>query len=86
MTNPTYVKFFEEFGIDDVSSVGGKNASLGEMYQKLSGKGVRIPNGYDSMSLNPDTVLKTTRTVLELEHRRAGISRKELAPNTAGGG
>jgi pyruvate,water dikinase len=46
MTNPRYVKFFEEFGIDDVSSVGGKNASLGEMYQMLSGKGVRIPNGY----------------------------------------
>ena len=42
--------------------------------------------GIDSMSLNPDTVLKTTRTVLELEHRRAGVSRKELAPNTAGGG
>ena len=42
--------------------------------------------GIDSMSLNPDTVLKTTRTVLELEHCRAGISRKELAPNTAGGG
>jgi pyruvate,water dikinase len=46
MTKPVYVKFFEEFGIEDVSSVGGKNASLGEMYQKLSGKGVRIPNGY----------------------------------------
>jgi pyruvate,water dikinase len=46
MTNPRYVKFFEEFGIDDVASVGGKNASLGEMYRKLSGKGVRIPNGY----------------------------------------
>ena len=42
--------------------------------------------GIDSISLNPDTVLKMTRTVLELEHRRAGISRKELAPNTAGGG
>jgi len=46
MTKPVYVKFFEEFGIEDVSSVGGKNASLGEMYQKLSGKGVRIPHGY----------------------------------------
>jgi pyruvate,water dikinase len=30
--------------------------------------------GIDSMSLNPDTVLKTTRTVLELEHRRAGMT------------
>jgi pyruvate,water dikinase len=46
MTSPTYIRFFEEFGIDDVSSVGGKNASLGEMYQKLSGEGVRVPNGF----------------------------------------
>lgn len=45
MRNPVYVKFFEEFGIEDVSLVG-KNASLGEMYQKLSDKGVLIPNGF----------------------------------------
>ena len=46
MREPTYVSFFEEFGIGDVASVGGKNASLGEMYQKLSGQGVRVPNGF----------------------------------------
>jgi len=37
---------FEEVGIDDVPSVGGKNASLGEMYRKLSSQGVRVPNGF----------------------------------------
>ena len=41
-----YVRFFEEFGIDDVPVVGGKNASLGEMYQKLSAAGVRVPHGF----------------------------------------
>ena len=41
-----YVRFFEEFGIGDVPLVGGKNASLGEMYRELSGDGVRIPNGF----------------------------------------
>src|SRR5208283_3436138 len=35
-----------EVGIEDVPLVGGKNASLGEMYQKLSDQGVRIPNGF----------------------------------------
>ncbi len=30
-----YVRFFEEIGIDDVPLVGGKNASLGEMYREL---------------------------------------------------
>jgi len=41
-----YIRFFEEFGIDDVPLVGGKNASLGEMYRELSGEGVRVPNGF----------------------------------------
>lgn len=46
MNSFSYVKFFEEFGIDDIASVGGKNASLGEMYQKLSQQGVRVPHGF----------------------------------------
>ena len=40
------VLWFDELGIKDVPLVGGKNASLGEMYQKLTPKGVNIPNGY----------------------------------------
>jgi pyruvate, water dikinase len=46
MNLPRYVRFFEEFGIEDVPLVGGKNASLGEMYRKLSDEGVLIPNGF----------------------------------------
>ena len=41
-----YIRFFEEMGIDDVPLVGGKNASLGEMFQKLSDQGVRVPHGF----------------------------------------
>jgi len=41
-----YVCRFRELGIDDVPLVGGKNASLGEMYQALSGEGVLVPNGF----------------------------------------
>ena len=41
-----YIRFFEEIGIDDVPSVGGKNASLGEMYRELAPAGVRVPNGF----------------------------------------
>ena len=46
MSTVGYVRFFEELGIDDVPLVGGKNASLGEMFQKLSGEGVRVPDGF----------------------------------------
>jgi len=41
-----FVKWFKEIGIDDVAEVGGKNASLGEMYRTLTQEGVRVPNGF----------------------------------------
>jgi pyruvate,water dikinase len=40
------VAWFNDLSIDDVPLVGGKNASLGEMYRNLSPKGVSIPNGF----------------------------------------
>ena len=41
-----FILWFGEVGIEDVPLVGGKNASLGEMYQKLVSKGIKIPNGF----------------------------------------
>lgn len=46
MKKPKFVRFFDELTIKDVPSVGGKNASLGEMYQRLSKAGVLVPNGF----------------------------------------
>jgi pyruvate, water dikinase len=37
---------FQKLGIEDVPKVGGKNASLGEMFQKLNPLGIRIPGGF----------------------------------------
>ena len=41
-----FILRFDEIGIEDVPYVGGKNASLGEMYRNLVPKGVHIPNGF----------------------------------------
>ena len=41
-----YILKFVELGIEDVPRVGGKNASLGEMYRELSAGGVKVPNGF----------------------------------------
>jgi pyruvate,water dikinase len=41
-----YIRWFAEIGLDDIPLVGGKNASLGEMYRALSGAGVRVPPGF----------------------------------------
>jgi len=40
------IKWFNEITIEDVAEVGGKNASLGEMYQNLTQVGVLVPNGF----------------------------------------
>jgi len=40
------ILWFQEISLNDVSRVGGKNASLGEMYRELVPKGVRVPNGF----------------------------------------
>jgi pyruvate,water dikinase len=42
----TFIRWFEEITVGDVPLVGGKNASLGEMYRSLSGASVRVPNGF----------------------------------------
>jgi len=41
-----YVTAFEDLRMTDVDSVGGKNASLGEMISQLAGAGVRVPGGF----------------------------------------
>lgn len=41
-----YIKNFDEIGLNDIGLVGGKNASLGEMYQHLVPKGIKIPPGF----------------------------------------
>lgn len=40
------IRWFDKTGIGDIASVGGKNASLGEMVRALAAKGVRVPNGF----------------------------------------
>lgn len=44
------VKIFKEINLDDIPLVGGKNASLGEMYNNLTSKGVNVPNGFATTS------------------------------------
>ena len=43
----TYIKQFKEISITDLAAVGGKNSSLGEMFSKLSSKGIPVPDGFE---------------------------------------
>ncbi|MEH2116013.1 phosphoenolpyruvate synthase [Nostoc sp.] len=40
------ILWFDEVGIADIPLVGGKNASLGEMIQQLTPKGINVPTGF----------------------------------------
>jgi len=41
-----YIETFAEISINDLPRVGGKNASLGEMFSQLSPKGIGVPDGF----------------------------------------
>ncbi len=41
-----FIRWFAETRMEDISLVGGKNASLGEMYRALASQGVKVPNGF----------------------------------------
>ena len=43
---PRFIRWFRELGIDDVPQVGGKTASLGELFRALTPRGVRVPDGF----------------------------------------
>lgn len=71
-----HIKKFDSIGIQDIPSVGGKNASLGEMYNQLTQKGVNIPNGFATTSrafwqfLDQNNIRETLKNIL------AGLDRK----------
>ena len=41
-----YILWYKEISKNDVALVGGKNASLGEMFSQLNKKGINIPDGF----------------------------------------
>lgn len=46
MPKTEYIRWFRELSLTDLPLVGGKNASLGEMFQQLTPLGVRVPDGF----------------------------------------
>jgi len=46
MSEKPFILFFKDISYKDVPLVGGKNASLGEMYSKLTPKGINVPDGF----------------------------------------
>ncbi|OPY49596.1 MAG: putative phosphoenolpyruvate synthase [Methanosaeta sp. PtaU1.Bin060] len=77
--NKSYVLWFDEIGIEDVPSVGGKNASLGEMYRELTTKGVKIPNGFATTSQAYWHLLESAQILDGLKEAMAGIDNSDVS-------
>jgi pyruvate,water dikinase len=76
--NAKYVRWFEEIKIEDVPLVGGKNASLGEMYRELSSQGIKIPNGFATTAEAYWHVINSEGILDKLKETMAGLDKRNL--------
>lgn len=74
-----YIRWFEDIRIADVPMVGGKNASLGEMYRELAGMGVKIPNGFAIMSEAYWHVISSAGILDRLRESVASLDKTDVA-------
>jgi len=73
-----FVLWFDELGIEDVPLVGGKNASLGEMYRNLTKKGVKIPNGFAVTTYAYDYLLDKSKIRDEIKKILEGLNTSNM--------
>ncbi|NYT64812.1 phosphoenolpyruvate synthase [Alcaligenaceae bacterium] len=74
----SYVIAFEKLRMTDVDSVGGKNASLGEMISQLAGVGVRVPGGFATTSDAFREFLASTQLDKRIADRLAGLDSEDV--------
>lgn len=77
--NSRYIRWFKDIQIEDVPLVGGKNASLGEMYRELTGLGVKIPNGFAVTAEAYWHVVRTSGILDGLKDAMAGLDKTDIA-------
>jgi pyruvate,water dikinase len=73
------ILWFDEIGIEDVPLVGGKNASLGEMYQHLTGKGVAVPHGFAITAYAYRYLLKEAGIEAEIRQVLSDLNTEDMA-------
>ena len=78
MSNNDYIKFFEGTTIKDVPVVGGKNASLGEMYKNLAGQGIKVPNGFATTARAYNYLLEQTNLKAGIKKILSGLNTKDV--------
>ncbi|MGB8360066.1 MAG: phosphoenolpyruvate synthase [Acidimicrobiia bacterium] len=78
-SEPSYVKWFDELDVDDVALVGGKNASLGELYSELTPLGVNVPDGFAVTAEAYRDTLTRAGAWQQLEAVLEGLDKSDVA-------
>ncbi|MGA0103862.1 MAG: phosphoenolpyruvate synthase [Steroidobacteraceae bacterium] len=73
-----YTLPFEKLGIGDVESVGGKNASIGEMIANLASLGVRVPGGFATTAEAYRSFLASNNLAGRIEEALAGLDVEDV--------
>ena len=69
---------FSQLRMTDVDSVGGKNASLGEMYRELGSQGVKVPNGFAVTAEGYCHFIRTTGLDRRIPELMAGLDTRDV--------
>ena len=85
MNDRRFVRWLDELGNEDVESVGGKNASLGEMIRNLSEQGVRVPTGFATTADAYRAYLQHNDLDAYLHEQIGELAGNERALGTVGG-
>jgi pyruvate,water dikinase len=73
-----FILWFDDILIGDIALIGGKNASLGEMYQKLTSKGVAVPHGFAITSYAYRHLIKTAGIEKDVIDAMAGLDTHDM--------
>lgn len=79
MSKYNHILFFDQIDITQIGKVGGKNASLGEMYTQLNPIGVAIPNGFALTANGYRLFIKKNNLVKQLDELLSQLDRINYA-------
>jgi len=73
-----FILWFNQISIKDIAKVGGKNASLGEMYRELSKQGIKVPNGFAITAQAYKYFIKSAGIEKQIKKYLKGLDRKNI--------
>src|SRR6516162_18218 len=74
-----YTRWFKDIRLEDVPLVGGKTASLGELYSALAPQGVKVPNGFALTASAYRDALTQAGAWDKLRTLLAGVDKRQIS-------